>query len=162
MPKILILMRHGKSSWEDNLPDDERLLQKRAYKDIELVASAFKHCMPKNIVFNSSYAERAESTAKHFLKQLEISETQLEIQPALYTFDVTSLKAFLYTVDYSIDTLMLFGHNPAFTNLANTLGDEYFENVPTSGLIMMRFENSSWKDLASGKTILHLFPKNLR
>ena len=47
-------------------------------------------------------------------------------------------------------------------NLANTLGDEYFENVPTSGLVMMRFENSSWKDLASGKTILHLFPKNLR
>jgi len=162
MPKTLVLMRHGKSSWEDNLPDDERLLKKRAFKDIEHVASAFKHCMDKDFVFKSSYAERAESTAKYFLKQLKIPEAQLQIESALYTFDVSSLKAFLYTVDDSKDKLMLFGHNPAFTELANSLGEAYFDNIPTSGLVMITFENSSWKDLANGKTILHLFPKNLR
>ncbi|NBC58163.1 MAG: histidine phosphatase family protein [Bacteroidetes bacterium] len=162
MSKTLVLMRHGKSSWKDNLPDDERLLKQRAYKDIEHVASAFKHCLDKDFVFKSSYAERAESTAKHFLKQLEIPETRLHIESDLYTFDESSLKAFLYTIDDSLDNLMLFGHNPAFTNLANTLGDQYFDNLPTSGLVMMHFKNSSWKDLASGKTILHLFPKNLR
>jgi phosphohistidine phosphatase len=154
-------MRHGKSSWKENLPDDERILKKRAYSDIELVASAFKNSINNNIVFKSSYAKRAESTAKHFLKQLKIPETQLQIESALYTFDVKSLKTFLYTVDDSIDTLMLFGHNPAFTNLANSLGNEQFDNVPTSGLVKINFENSSWKDLANGETVLHLFPKNL-
>lgn len=162
MPKTLVLMRHGKSSWKDNLPDDERLLKKRAYKDIKHVASAFKHCMDENFVFKSSYAERAESTANHFLEQLEIPKTKLQIDPALYTFDLQSLKAYLYTIDDSIDHLMLFGHNSALTDLANHLGDENFNNIPTSGLVMIRFENSSWKDLTSGKTILHLFPKNLR
>ncbi len=162
MPKTLVLMRHGKSSWKDNLPDDERLLKQRAYKDIEHVASAFKHCLDKDFVFKSSYAERAESTAKHFLKQLEIPETRLQIESDLYTFDESSLKAFINFIDDSIDNLMLFGHNSAFTNLANILGSEYFDNIPTSGLVMLRFENSSWKDLASGKTVLHLFPKNLR
>ncbi|PAM96716.1 histidine phosphatase family protein, partial [Flavobacterium sp. IR1] len=28
--KRLILVRHGKSSWENDLPDDERPLKKRA------------------------------------------------------------------------------------------------------------------------------------
>lgn len=162
MPKTLVLMRHGKSSWKENLPDDERLLKKRAYKDIEHVATAFKHNMNKDFVFKSSYAERAESTAKYFLKQLDISQDKLQVEAPLYTFDVQSLKAFLYTVDDSIERLMLFGHNTALTDLANTLGDQYFDNIPTSGLVMMKFENSSWKDLTSGKTILHLFPKNLR
>jgi len=162
MPKTLVLVRHGKSSWEHNLPDDKRPLKNRAHKDIELVTSAFKHCLKKTFAFKSSYAVRAHTTAKLFMQQLNISDSQLEVESSLYTFDVNSLKAFLYTVDDSIENLMIFGHNPAFTMLANHLGNENFDNIPTSGLVMINFENSSWKDLANGETILHLFPKNLR
>ena len=162
MPKTLVLVRHGKSSWEHNLPDDKRPLDKRAYKDVELVTSAFKHCLDKPFTFKSSYAVRAHTTAKLFLEHLNIPENQLDIEASLYTFDVNSLKAFLYIIDDNIDNLMIFGHNPASTMLANQLGSEYFDNIPTSGLVMINFENSSWKDLANGETILHLFPKKLR
>lgn len=162
MPKTLVLVRHGKSSWEHNLPDDKRPLKKRAYNDVELVSSAFKHCLDKPFSFKSSYAVRAHTTAKLFLEHFDIPGNQLEVEAPLYTFDVHSLKAFIYTIDDRIDNLMIFGHNPAFTMLANLLGNEYFDNIPTSGLVMINFENSSWKDLTNGETILHLFPKNLR
>lgn len=162
MSKTLVLVRHGKSSWKHDLPDDKRPLKKRAYKDIDLVTSSFKHCLDKKFTFKCSYAIRAHTTAKFFLKQLNIHENQLSVEAPLYTFDAKSLRAYLYTIDDDIENLMIFGHNPAFTMLANTLGDEYFDNIPTSGLVMINFEKSSWKDLANGKTILNLFPKNLR
>jgi phosphohistidine phosphatase len=57
---------------------------------------------------------------------------------------------------------MVFGHNPAMTNLVNNLGDSYVENVPTTGLTVIDFETNSWENLKTGKTILSLFPKNLR
>ena len=43
---------------------------------------------------------------------------------------------------------MVFGHNYAFTNLVNQLGNKYIENVPTSGMVKIDFEIEHWKDLA--------------
>lgn len=162
MPKTLVLVRHGKSSWRHNLSDDKRPLKKRAFSDIKLVASTFKHCLDQTFTFKTSYAVRAHSTASLFLNAFNISEDKLNIETALYTFDINNLKDFLYNIDDKIEKLMLFGHNPAFTQLANDFGNEYFDNIPTSGLVLINFENSSWKELTKGKTILHLFPKNLK
>jgi phosphohistidine phosphatase len=51
---------------------------------------------------------------------------------------------------------------PAMTGVVNELGDKTFDNIPTTGLTVIDFENSGWKDISNGKTILNLFPKNLR
>lgn len=66
------------------------------------------------------------------------------------------------TCEDSIDTLMVFGHNPAMTEVVNHLGSQEFDNIPTTGLSVLEFETNSWKNLKDGKTILYLFPKNLR
>ena len=57
---------------------------------------------------------------------------------------------------------MVFGHNPAMTGLVNDLGDKEFDNIPTTGLVVIDFDSQSWSDLGKGKTLLNLFPKNLR
>ena len=57
---------------------------------------------------------------------------------------------------------MVFGHNPAMTGLVNLLGDKPIDNLPTTGLCVIDFDLNSWKDIETGKTLLQLFPKNLR
>lgn len=160
--KKLILVRHGKSSWEEDLPDDERPLKKRAYKDAALVLNSFSGFCEKPLKMWSSYATRALTTAKIFQERLEISDNDFEVKQELYTFEAKRLLDIIRTCSDETDTLMIFGHNPAITGVANKLGDQHFSNVPTTGLIELQFESGKWKTIEEGKTLLYLFPKNLR
>lgn len=160
--KKLILVRHGKSSWEEDLPDEERPLKKRAYKDAEVVLKAFRNSEPKPLSMWSSPANRALTTAKLFQEEMEIPDKDFRVKEDLYTFNVNQLLKVISGCDDAIENLMVFGHNPAMTQLVNTLGDHFFDNVPTTGLIILDFEADSWKTLKNGKTTLYLFPKHLK
>jgi phosphohistidine phosphatase len=159
--KRLILVRHGKSSWEHELTDDKRPLIKRGIKDGELIAKTFEKFFNKPTVVWSSPAVRALETAKIFKENLQIEDQDFIIRPGLYTFDKNDLLKQIESCDPQVQTLMVFGHNPAMTGLVNQLGNQYFENIPTTGLTVIDFETGSWKELKKGKTILNLFPKNL-
>ena len=160
--KRLILVRHGKSSWEHDVTDDKRPLIKRGVKDGELISNEFeKHFETPAIVWTSP-ATRALQTAKIFKQKLKIEDRDFLIKSGLYTFDKNDLLKQIENCDPQVDTLMVFGHNPAMTGLVNELGDQCFENIPTTGLTVIDFETESWKELKNGKTILNLFPKNLR
>ncbi len=160
--KKLILVRHGKSSWKEDLPDDERPLKKRAFKDAGLVLNAFSGFCEKPLKIWSSYATRALDTAKIFKERLEVEDNDFTVKDELYTFDSWSLLDIIRSCEDEVDTLMVFGHNPAITGVANQLGDQHFSNIPTTGLCMIQFETENWKKIQDGKTLMYLFPKNLR
>lgn len=162
MGKILTLMRHGKSSWEHRVDDHDRPLKDRAFEDIKLVSAHAKSEIGSSAKLISSPAKRALTTAKLFTEHLNIDPDRLQVNPQLYTFNVYKLKQIISLLNDKDDEVVLFGHNPAFTSLVNEFGDKYFDNMPTSGLVKLSFENTSWKDCISAKTTLHLFPKNLR
>ncbi|MGB7841322.1 MAG: histidine phosphatase family protein [Salinimicrobium sp.] len=160
--KKLILVRHGKSSWEENLPDEDRPLAKRAYADAELVLKAFRNHVPESLHMWSSPANRALSTARIFQNNLRIPDERFKIKEDLYTFNVNHLLKVIFGCNDSVENLMVFGHNPALTQLVNTLGDHPFDNVPTTGLNVLEFESDSWRTIKNGKNTLYLFPKHLR
>lgn len=160
--KKLILIRHGKSSWDEDLPDHERPVKKRAFKDAELVFNAFSEFIPEELILWSSHAVRALTTARLFQENMEIPEDQFHIKKELYTFDRNSLLKEIKNCESAVENLMIFGHNPAITGVVNELGDENFPNIPTTGLCIIEFQTNDWKGLKNGKTLLYLFPKNLR
>lgn len=160
--KRLILVRHGKSSWKEDLPDDERPLKKRAYKDADLVIGAYKGFSKSTPEIWSSHAVRALTTAKIFKEKLQVPDENFTVKKDLYTFDSSGLKSSIRSCEDDFDELMVFGHNPAMTSLVNQFGDKHFDNVPTTGLTVIDFETDSWKSLKKGKTIIYLFPKYLR
>jgi len=159
--KRLILVRHGKSSWKHEVTDDKRPLKKRGFKDGKLIARAFEKFFKKPTIVWSSPAVRALETAKIFKENLQIEDQDFIIKPGLYTFEKEDLLKQIESCDSQVQTLMVFGHNPAMTGLVNQLGNRYFENIPTTGLTVIDFETESWKGLKKGKTILNLFPKDL-
>ncbi len=160
--KRLVLVRHGKSSWEFDVPDDERPLKKRAYKDAEVVLKTFKQFYKFSGKFWTSYAKRARTTAELFKKELNIPEEDFSIKRELYTFNQNDLLQVIKSCDNSIHKLVVFGHNPAMTILVNHLGDKPIDNLPTTGLVVIDFDVDDWNDISKGTTILSLFPKNLR
>lgn len=160
--KRLILVRHGKSSWKYDVADDKRPLKKRGFKDGELIANAFEKFYVAPVKIWSSPAVRALETARIFQDVLKVEEKNFEIKSGLYTFKKKDLLNIISSCDDQVQKLMVFGHNPAMTGVVNELGDKEFDNIPTTGLTVIDFDVTSWKNISNGKTILNLFPKNLR
>lgn len=160
--KELILVRHGKSSWEYSVSDKDRPLLERGINDGLLVSSSTKTKDIKIEAVFSSPANRALHTCMIFVRQLGFPLNKVEITDELYDFSGDEVLEFVENLDNSLDSVMIFGHNHAFTHIANSLGNTYIENVPTSGLVQLRFDKESWKDLGQGTTVQTLFPKQLR
>jgi phosphohistidine phosphatase len=53
----------------------------------------------------------------------------------------------------SVLSVMLFGHNPGFTDLANHFLKVKTDNVPTSGCVRLEFNASSWADISKGNLV---------
>lgn len=161
--KRLTLIRHGKSSWSHAVDDHQRPLKPRALEDADLVIQAFRlHLQNRTPVLWTSSARRALDSARMFQDQLNISSENFAILKELYTFDSRALKRVIQSCGDHIEDLIIFGHNPAITDLSEELGSQSFENVPTTGLVAMEFESTKWKEISNGMTVQYLFPKNLR
>ena len=160
--KKIIIVRHGKSSWEFDVLDRERPLKSRGRNDVKLVAKQFIKAneVPKYIF--SSPAKRAFSTCKIFLKSLNLSQNNIEKVEDLYDFGGENVINFIKNLPDDYNEVMIFGHNHAFTSISNIFGSIFIDNLPTSGLVKINFEIDSWADLKQGKTELILIPKELK
>jgi len=160
--KTIVFIRHGKSSWEFPVSDIDRPLKSRGKTDALLVANEFLiHQFNPDLVV-SSPAKRAIDICSIFMLKLNILEEILQINPTIYDFSGSSTADFIKSLDNNYQKVMLFGHNYAFTALANLFGNRYIENLPTSGLVMIDFNVDQWQNIDKGTTELIIFPKDLR
>ena len=161
--KTLYIVRHAKSSWEYDVPDDERPLKKRGISDANLVSNTFKkQKLDVDAVF-SSYANRAISTCNIFMENLDINPSLLLKTKALYDFSGQQALSFISNIDKTHNNVLIFGHNNAFNWLANVLGDEPIDHLPTCGLVQISFEIEDWQHIQNrGNTNFILFPRHLK
>ena len=161
--KQLILFRHAKSSWDDDVEDVDRELAGRGERDAPRMGKRLKarHAHPDLIVV--SHAARAQRTAELVAKALGIKKKEIRTEPALY---LASPDAILGVVAAQSDTLscvLLVGHNPGLTELVNRLlPDLELDNLPTSGAVAIDLSATSWRDAASAaaKLAYYDYPKN--
>lgn len=160
--KTLILIRHAKSSWSHDFSDIDRPLSKRGTSDANLLSKELLNYGIEVDAIFSSPANRALTTCRIFLKNLNLPLKLLEIREDLYDFEGRQVADFVHNLDDKYHQVVIFGHNHAFTAIANRFGDKFIDNVPTCGLVMLRFAVESWKDIDNGHTKMTLFPKELK
>ncbi len=160
--RYLYLLRHAKSSWDyPDLDDFERPLNKRGKHDAPLMARVMKkHKVIPDIII-SSPATRVAMTARIVAAVLQIDEDRLKFEHQIYDASPSSLIATLRTIDDGIQNVLLVGHNPGLTDLANFVADHPLDNIPTAGLFGITFDISHWNQISerSGKFILFEVPK---
>lgn len=160
--KTLILMRHGKSSWDYQVNDRDRPLQEKGINDALAVASSFVLINGYIDAVFSSPAIRALHTCTIFLRQLKFPLDRLKLTEELYDFSGGDVHQFITQLDDSLETVMIFGHNNAFTYIANSLGNTSIDNVPTAGLVQIKFNTNNWSAITRGTTENILFPNLLK
>lgn len=160
--KSIILVRHGKSSWDYNVSDKDRPLKERGINDAHLVSKEFNSEKVAIDFAFSSPANRALHTAMIFLRNLDYDFKKFEVTENLYDFSGESVRNHVQNLDDRLNTVLIFGHNHAFTNMANTWGNQYIDNLPTSGLVHIKFAVEKWKSIAKGKTAQTILPRQLK
>ena len=117
--------------------------------------------MPKEFTIVSSTAKRAAETAYLFCESLNIQKDRIIFNENLYTFDDIALENSIKSTNDQVENLILFGHNGAITDFVNKFGDKLIHNVPTAGLVCIKFDQNNWSNIQNGKTVHTIFPKEI-
>jgi phosphohistidine phosphatase len=144
--KTLILVRHAKSDWGyEFLKDIDRPLNERGYRDAYQQSNWFADSFDAPQIIVSSPAIRAISTALIFARTLNYDEQKILIKHGIYDATTDDFLSNIHSLSNDIDSAMFFGHNPTITNLANLISkDKFFDNIPTCGIIILKFEIDKW------------------
>ena len=143
--KELTLVRHAKSSWKDTgLTDRERPLNRRGERDAPVMGRRIHAHGLRPSLICSSPAVRAWSTAKSIAQELGYPLEFLQKEDELYLASVNDILGVLVAQDPGFNSIMLFGHNPGFTDFANFLVPGLTGNLPTTGVVSVQIEQDDW------------------
>jgi len=141
--RILLVMRHGKSSWKDpSLADRYRPLTKRGVRDAPRMGRRLADAGLSPTQIHSSTAERAVATAEGLLPTCDHPPPVFVAQD-LYHADVHDLLMVIRSVDEPCPRLMLIGHNPSLEMLVERVVGEDCE-LPTSAIALLWLELGAW------------------
>lgn len=160
--KILLLVRHAKSSWDNSLLSDfDRPLNERGKENAPVMAHRLKQKKIKIEAFVSSPAKRAKKTAKIFMKELGADEDELILVPSLYDASVNDFYKAIEDLKDTFNCVALFSHNPGITDFINSLDCHPVYNMPTSGVYAIEIHTEKWHQFkdAEKKFLFFDFPK---
>lgn len=147
--RTVLLMRHGKSSWDEpNLEDHDRPLAKRGKRQARLMGQMLRtqDLLPDIIV--SSTAKRARSTARRVVKASEY-EGEVIYDERLYFRGVEPYLECLAGLPDEAQRPLLIGHNPLLEELVLLLSGEVVR-LPTAAVACIDLPIVSWPELKAG------------
>ncbi len=160
--KTLTLVRHAKSSWSNtNLSDRKRPLNKRGERDAPIMGKRIvEHGIRPSLIV-SSPATRAWTTAKIIAKEISYPQEFLQREDSLYLASLDEILDVIMAQDNEFNSLMVVGHNPGMTSVANFLSPGLTHNLPTAGVVSVQIEKEDWNLFERPKTelIVHDYPK---
>jgi len=145
--KTLFLVRHAKSSRDDpSLPDRDRPLDDRGKQDAPKMGRRLAKRDVKPDLLLSSPALRALTTAHLIAEEVGYKRKDIVVDDRLYASSADDLLAVIRALDKKLNRVMLFGHNPEFTDLAHRLSSEIID-MPTSAVVEFNFDTKAWSDV---------------
>ena len=144
--KTLYVLRHAKSSWNDeSLSDFERPLNERGKKAAPFMGEFMKKNDFAPDLIISSPAERAKQTAE-LVKKAANFAAEIRFNEKIYEASPLRLLEVVSEADANAKTLMLVGHNPGFEGLVRVLAGEN-ARMPTAALAVLDLEINDWSEI---------------
>jgi len=157
--KTLVLFRHAKSSWDDErLDDHDRPLAPRGQRDAPRMGKRLARRKLDPDLLLTSTALRARETADCLAAALGLAQSRIRVLRRIYLASPGELLKLIAGLDDGLECVVLVGHNPGLTELANRLLPSLkLDNLPTAGVVAIECGTERWKNLESGKLVLGFF-----
>jgi len=163
--KKIILVRHAKSGWDNpDLQDFERPLNKRGKTDAPIMAQILEKYKVFPDLLISSPAVRALTTANIFAETINYPPKKILTDKGIYEKGARYIIKLIANLNNSVNTVVVFGHNPDMTSLASYFVGDYFDNVPTCGIVAIEKDVDDWSKIEDGnsKLLFYEYPKKIK
>ncbi|QIE41354.1 histidine phosphatase family protein [Rhodobacteraceae bacterium SC52] len=162
----LILMRHAKSDWSDDVPSDhERILNQRGRDACDAIGPWLADHNYETDLTLCSDAARTRETWQRVSEHLKGAH-DLKVLPQLYLASATTLLNEIRACGQQSVTVV--AHNPGIGNLANGLvtsppSHSRFVAFPTLSTLIVEFPSATWSEIEprSGQVIDFIVPRDL-
>ncbi|MEE2031917.1 SixA phosphatase family protein [Rhodococcus chondri] len=159
MSRTLILLRHGKSAYPDEVDDHDRPLSPRGRREAGLAGRWIRAHLPPIDSVLCSTATRTRKT----LAEAAI-DAPVDYRDRLYATTPAILLDEIRTVDKSVHTLLVVGHEPTLSATALALATDHSSDIahqltekfPTSALAVLKVRGT-WAALEPGCAELSSF-----
>ena len=156
--KHLYIVRHAKSSRKEfGMQDIDRPLNDRGLNDALLMSKLIAGLNIKPELIISSPAIRALTTANIFADAFDINRAEIIIDKQIYSAELDDLLPVIYQQNDEIKKIMIVGHNPGFSYLANYLCKKFVDDMPTCSVVGLKIPLSNWNGISENCAELEFF-----
>ncbi|MCI6989627.1 MAG: histidine phosphatase family protein [Campylobacter sp.] len=158
--KRFYFIRHAKAVKKAGIKDKQRPLSKDGQNAITLIAKELKKLSFSPEIIYSSRSVRTMQTTKVITNELKFKQ-KIIYTDKLYTFETALLKEFIKHIPPKFTSVAIVGHNDGLTELCEYLSDSVIGNIPTSGVIAMKFKCDKFDEIFSteGEIEYFIYPK---
>ncbi|WP_373515440.1 histidine phosphatase family protein [Persicitalea sp.] len=152
MPKTLLLLRHAKAEDQSQMfKDFDRELTSRGIMDAARMGHYLKTQGIAVDAIKTSGAARTYQTAKIVAEQLKFEVDNIESVDKIYSGGPQAYLATINATPNAVNTLLLSGHNPDISYLAEYLTNADVGSMQKCSMAIIVFDDQSWAEI-SGKT----------
>ena len=131
-----------------SMRDFDRPLNKRGKHDAPLMGKLLRDRDVKPDWIVSSPANRAQTTAKIIASEVGYPLNEIVLEPRIYEAYLEDVLNVIQCLPNEIETVFVFGHNPAFTYLVNYFNrGELIMNLPTCGIGCVESTTEEWSSI---------------
>jgi len=149
--KRLTLVRHAHAKVKETVTDFERPLSRRGKREAKATALALlrQGLVPDLLI--ASAAKRTAETADIFARELEIPTRRVRQDELLYLASADNLLTAIQATGPRIEHLMLVGHNPGISVLANAFAPAAeLGEFATGAACTLEFDARTWPGVDVG------------
>jgi len=150
--KTLYLMRHAEAAWmTPSQRDFDRPLDDRGERDAIKMGQRLKVRGVLPLVIISSPALRTTQTSELIATEIGFPVDKISFCEPIYEARLSDLLEIIHSLDASIHSVMIIGHNPSIGRLVSQLSGEQIANAPTGSIATLQIFSPRWED-SSAKT----------
>ncbi len=154
----LVIVRHAKSAWPEDVPDTQRPLNKRGRRDAPAAGRWLRDRVGHIDAVVCSPAARTRETWGLIAPELDGAPDPI-FDERVYAATAEALLAVVRGLSDDVGSALLVGHNPGVADLVSSLSGEELE-MKTSAIAVLGLAGS-WADAAPGRVTLvdHATPR---
>ncbi|HPA86434.1 MAG TPA: histidine phosphatase family protein [Bacteroidales bacterium] len=159
--KKIIFVRHARAEeYSSSFSDFERSLTTNGKKTSEKMALKLLEKEKDKLLFITSPAFRAYETAVIFARTMGSDPDMILLRNEIYTkATLNSFAAIFDELNDDINGVIMFGHNPSFTEIPDRLSKSGCDFLPKTGIVCLTFLTSTWKGIMRERGNLEYFLK---
>jgi phosphohistidine phosphatase len=161
MTKHFFLVRHAQAETSSPMSKDfDRMLTPTGMAEASKMGERLVQLAVKPSLIVTSPALRCADTAQLLAERMGYDTNAIREETDLYEASVRNLLAVINGLEETHGSVMLVGHNPAATYLAEFLTRAEIGSLPTNGVVYMTFEGQKWAEVTgqSGKLVWFEYP----